>query len=348
MALLFCDSFDHYQTSDILKKWTGFLGGGGTSQFAISNRGDGVIPPGGGQMLSLPAPSSGIMGGYKQYANSATVVHGGWIYFITGSSPSYVRFFQMMDGVTTQLDLRGDSAGHISLTRNGTGLATSTNTLTANTWYHIEFKATIDPSVGAYEVRVDGVAWIGPTTGANTRATANSYSNGIGFLTDTSPHRFYVKSAYVLDTTGSVANNFLGQVRVACLRPTEAGNYSQWTPNAGVNFSGVDEVLLDSDTTFNMSATANQIDTFRMTDCPIPSGSVYGVQHVLGAKQDGGAARRVSSVQRSASVDYVGTSQALSGSYSFLLDPKTVNPATSAAYTVSEVNALEAGYKLVT
>jgi hypothetical protein len=128
----------------------------------------------------------------------------------------------------------------------------------------------------------------------------------------------------------------------------EAGNYAQWTPNFGANFTNVrDEARPDEDVTFNQSSTASQKDTFKGKDLPPSSGSVYAIQHVLRTRQDGGASRTVRPILRISSTDYNGTSFATPGSYAYQLEPVSASPASSSAFTLSEVNDMEHGYELV-
>lgn len=347
MALVFCDSVDHYNNADRYKKWTVY----GIADITTVVQTTTPAAPGGGQALKLTL-SDFDRGIIRSYTQAATVSHGAWV-MMTNSPNTSHRFLRMMDNVSEQISVRGDSgaSGKLQITRNGTVLGSSTLALSLNTWYHMELKATIDPAVGGAELRVNGVAWIGPLAGINTRATANSYSNGIAFTgqwdDQASRNTIYVKHVTVADSSGAVANSFLGPVRVQVLNPIAAGNYSQWTPNDGTNANSVGEQFFDGDNSFVMSATANQIDTFAFTDAGIPSGTIHGIQHVFGARQDAGSFHTVASLQRTSGVDYAGTAQSAPGTYTFLTEAISINPATSAGYTVSDIDNLEAGYKLV-
>ena len=141
--------------------------------------------------------------------------------------------------------------------------------------------------------------------------------------------------------------DFLGPVKIVALAPAAAGHYAQWTPLAPSNLEAVAEMLNDGDASVNQSGTAGQIDTFAMADLTALSGTVFAVQHVLVARQDAGAQRVIAPVQRSGSTDYVGSSKNLSTSYQMLTEIHEVNPATSSAFTIADVNDLEAGYTLI-
>lgn len=348
MALVFADGFDHYLSADVLKKWTGYNQNTGSSIAVISPAY--ARPPGGmglqlvegtggrGIYKTLPATYASFVSGFafNPFANSSFTNQLWAVYDSTSGTP----------GGTTQLDLRFDGAGHLRLSRNGTTLATSTNVMSSNTWYWIEIKATINNTTGAYEVRVNGssTGWIPAATNQNTRGqSTNNFIDIVSLLAGGAGGTGLLFDDFYFLSSTSPNNDFLGPQKITTCFPSGAGNYAQWTGNYAANFSNVNETAGDGDTTFNQSSTANQIDSFVFDD--VPAGTVAAIQHTLLARQDAGAARTIAPLQRSSSTDYVGTTLSLAGSYVYLTDPKDVDPATSSAYTVSNLNAAEFGYK---
>lgn len=353
MAVLFMDSCDHYYQADALKKYHQITNLAGTSTLSAANSGASAWPAGGGVQVWAGAVSS-AGNQWNGTTNEATVIMGGWFYF-TGTPTGVSNYmFGGFDAGTNQWYVARDTSNHLVVNRNNTGtlLATSTNTFAVNTWYFIEAKITTHNTIGTYEVRVNGSAtnWIAAATGANTRATANNYTNMYIFgQTGNNGTATSWRSVYILNTSGSASSDFLGVNMVRCLRPVGPGNYAQWTSNVGTNYVPVSDALGDSDLSFTQSATANQIDSFLFQDLP-SAGSVFGLQHVLMARQDGAAARTIAPFQRvpgASPSDFVGANKLQAGSYLFHMDPQTANPATTAPWTVSEVNAAEFGYKLI-
>jgi len=343
VALGFIDGFDHYQTSDILQKWTGQLVGPANSISTIYARGT-------GQGMSS---SGGVgRGPYKTVwpSGSATVTVGAACYFIANPASTGMVFI-LLDGTTEQISVRGDAAGKLTVQRGATVLATSTNVISLNTWYYIELKATISDAAGVIELRVNGssTGWVPSTGSLDTKSTANAYATGFGITMATgTSNGNYFDDVYALDSSGSVNTTFLGDCHVAPLRPQAAGNYTQWTSNGGANFANVaDDPYSDGDISFNQSATANQIDSFVFDDIPAASGLVFGIQHVITAKKDVGAARTFAAFQRSGGVDYIGSTQNAGTSSAMYLDLKETNPATSAAWDVAAINGAEFGEKLL-
>lgn len=347
MALVFGDSFDHYLIADILKKWTS--SGGSVTDTNIA------------PAYALPPHAAGlIMGGnavgyYEKTLLAAltTFVCGTW--FRTGSLANASLILAFMDSATPaniHVSVRYDTSGHITLCRDATVLATSTNVLAINTWYHIEVKATIDDSTGAYEVKVDGtsVNWIPAATNKDTRNAGNAsigsvriYSRNANDLGGVTNHRF--QDFYVLDTTGAVANDFIGPCRFAIIRPVGVGNSAQWTGNYADNFANVADQQGDGDTTFNQDATAGHIDLFTMTN--VPTGTIHAIQHVLMARKDAGAARTIRPKTRIGGTNYDGATVSLAATYVFVTEPVSVSPATTAAWDDAEIDGAEFGYELV-
>lgn len=364
MALLFCDSQDHYLAGDLAKKYstitvgwnnsvTGYNATIPDSSAILTQPTSTTMPPMGGAFISTNNSGSSRAGMAKAITSSATVIVGGWFYFttnpITASGSGTIYYCPLLgvaDSTSLQFSLWGDGSGKLVVYRGMTVVATSTNTLTLNTWHHLEMKVKIDPTVGTYEVRVNGAAWIGPTTGANTRASANSTADKAVWGTSGTSSIYY-KNNYVLNDSGSVGNDFVGPCRIAVLRPANPGAVSDWTPNGGTNATCVGETIFDGDSSFNQSGTAGQKDTFDMTAMPAASGTVYGVQAVLGMRQDAGAQRTVRVIQRHSGSDSNWTSINPSGTHGFFTDAKSVSPVTSSGFTISEINGDEFGYELV-
>lgn len=342
MALIFGDSFDHYAIADLTKKWSSH------NLTAPQIAAEYAMPPHGVGFYAYTTSSTGYLDKALP-ATFATFIAGVW--FRSQSFAGAIPVLQFMDGTTEHVSVRTDTSARITFTRNGTVLATSTNTLNTNTWYHLEVKATIgdaaDTPSGQYEVRVGGTAtgWIPDSgTGQDTRNAGNQYVTNVR-LSSRGGNYHQFQDYYFLDTTGAVANDFLGPCRFAVLRPVGVGNSAQWTGNYADNFLNVADQYADGDSTFNQDSTAGHIDLFQMSD--VPAGTVHAVQHVYMARQDAGAARSIRAKVRIAGSNYNGTTVALAGSHVFYLDPMNVSPATSAQWDDDELNAMEAGYELV-
>lgn len=331
MALEFMDGFDHYNSgTNYARKWD------------TTSTGMGPVAGrfGGTAANTQNNPATLIQG---QLASVATRVVG----FAFQIFPSIATnpWLQLTDAGTTQLDLRLTATAQIQVTRNGTVLGTSTLTLTTGIWYYLEFKATIDPTAGSYEVRVNGANWVSGT-GANTRNTTNSSMNGIKFPNAGFPT--IIDDLYILNTSGSANNNFLGECRILTNLPTGDGASTTWTTSTGTShFALVDEANPNDDTDYNYSNTSGQIDLYTYASIA-NTGTIAAVQTVLTARKDDIGTRQIAEQCRSGGTTYTGpTTQTLGSAYLMYREIRETDPATGAAWTTTGVNAAQFGVKVV-
>jgi len=347
MAIWFIEGFDHYSlwpyavppatsTADLLRKWT-------TVNVAAE-----VGPGYARQQPGQGAKLTNTQSLYKARPGALTDTGiAGFAFQVSANNVATV-LVSFIDTGSLQCEVRIDSSGRITFTRNGTVLATSTNTLSPNTWYYLEAKAKVHNSTGTYEVRINGSAtnWIPAATGANTRSTANNQITGI-MLGQVTNMNHYFDDLYFADATGTANTDFLGPQTVIALRPAAAGNYAQFTPNYGNNFGNLTKTMPDGDASFNASVTADHRDSFLLGDVPFAAGTIAAIQHVIYAKQDAGAQRVLKPMQRTSTTNRDGTAINLSTSYTYSLEVMQVNPADDAAYAIADLNADEFGYTLV-
>lgn len=341
MALLFMDGFEHYATADIDKKWTAV-----TSVTIGSN--------------------TGRRGGFGAYLNSTTdnlskTLPSSYSTIIVGFAykPTAVNanghIIVLREGTTNHISLRVNTSGKLEIIRDPTSaasiLATSNTTLSANTWYYIELKATISDSPGgATEVKINGSTDSGLTlTSTDTR---NGGTSGVvdrvffGYTSGAAnSSTFYLDDIYVCDTSGSTNNNFLGDCRVDTIFPSGAGNYTDFTPSTGSNYTCVDESAPNT-TDYVSSATSGHRDSYAFGDLAgLSSQTVYGVQvNAYSQKSDAGA-RSLGTMARLSSTNSDGTGVALPTSYSYISQVYETDPA-SAAWTETNVNSAEFGVKV--
>jgi len=351
MALVFIDGFDHYSQADILKKWTGLTGSAVGTTATLDIRPEFARPPGGmGLFLAQGAVYRGV---FKTFAATHTSFVAGFnVFFLNVATVSpFIAFYDSSSGApagTCQVGLRMDGTGHLQVVTGATTvLTTSTNTLSASTWYHIEVSMTINNSTGSYEVKVNGssVGWIPATASKNTRGqSANNYID-IAALVYVSVGAYF-DDFYFLSSSAP-NNTFVGPQKVLAAFPSGVGNYAQWTGNYAANYANVNELAGDGDQTFNQSATVAQVDSFIFDD--MPAGTITAVQFAMEARQDAGAARTVAMIERAAAgpTDNALTSFILAGSYLYYLDPHDVDPDTTSAWTVALFNSNEYGVKLI-
>lgn len=331
MTIVFMEGFDAVDRTDILRKWTYASNIANVTTgltYAYAAKGQGCYILGGDYIRK-----AGL-------ANIPTFVFGYYYYFPNTTAYTLVQF---LDGSNNeQCSIRTDGSGHITLSRNGTTLATSANSYSAGQYRHIEVKITIHNTTGAYQLKVDGVDWIAAATGANTRAQSVNYINGFQILGQSS----YFDDVYFLDCASAPNNDFLGPVKVMTLLPEAAGNYAQWTSNWGANFNNVNRLGAHDDTVFNQSATVDQADTFKFTN--VGDVTIKGIAINLIARQDAGLARTMARLARQSSTDRAGTPYAPAITYGTYFEVLETDPneAPGTAWTAAALNAAEFGYKV--
>lgn len=336
MAVVFMDGFDYYSGTSYLSEiyaetitgFTSFVTGrSGTANAFQTVTNSGMRA----WLASAIGPTVGAGMGFQ--TNSA------------GSGPNVVVALQ--DGTTVQVDLRWDlSTRKFYFTRNGTTIASGTTAFAANQWYHVEIKVLLHASAGTVALRINGIAEI-TATGLNTMATANNTINRVAFsMTGGGGGNNIYDDVFVWDTSGSINTDWLGDCRIETLFPSGAGTTTQWTPSTGSNYQNVDETSPNNDTDYNYSATAGQIDTFALPNLGASSGTVMAVQSVLRHRKDDAGSRTLRRVFRSGSTNYEGADISVLDGYSFTREILEADPNTSSRWTVTNVNALEAGYKM--
>lgn len=134
--------------------------------------------------------------------------------------------------------------------------------------------------------------------------------------------------------------------------PNASGTYSQWFvtgstcttgASAGV-FGEVDEYSVhNSDTDYNCVNVANQSQSYNLEDSN-DSGTITNVR-VIAVAKGVTTPEAVQLFVRIGTTDYVATAQNLTTSYATYTNDWANNPATSAAWTTSDISSLQAGFK---
>lgn len=336
MALLDIDGFAHGNTNRYA------VAGGGTFGLTATPR-----TPGGTYWAA-----AGTTANRRQFTAGAEIFHGfGWLSGATTTNHQICAFYGDA-GATQHITLGLNVSGQLEVRRGnfgGTLIATGTTVFGLNTWVYIECRVVISDTVGVVQVRLNGSATNEINfTGDTKNAGTNSTIDGIGGPTRVASSNEFQSDLYVCDATGSVNNTWLGDVAVRTLIPNGDGNSSQLLGSDGnsvSNYQQVDDVPYNT-TDYNGSATVGQKDTYALADLPAGVTAVYGVR-VNGyfAKSDAGLAS-AKIVTRSGGTDYAPTTRTLTTSYLEFSEIRETDPATSAAWTPANVNALQVGMEV--
>lgn len=342
MSLEWVDSFDGYSTAEIatryswngLGSWSIAEGRNGTSGLS------GVTAAANPVVKSLPAGATKIVG-FALFVPALPAADRGLVAFYEDS--------------TRHINLRVTSTGTITAYRHTTLLGTSSSAITAGVWQYLEVKCTIHDTAGYVEVRLNGspILTLPPTPGTldtrngGTVGTINGlYLLSDGMVTVTSLTAT-IDDLVVMNTSGSVNNDFLGDVRVQARFPTDAGNYTQWTPVSGANYTNVDENPPNDDTDYVSSGTPGHIDTYQHEAISPLAATIHAVAVNLRVRKDDGGAREVRAKMRHGSTDANGATTAVPTNYGYQQSIFEDVPGGT-GWTYGQVNDAEAGMELVT
>lgn len=339
MSIIFTDGFDYYTT--LTQKWTAQSGvTPSISATAARTGGQGLLFSGGGS----PIVQKQVVASQEH----ATFIVG---YALMRASANAINTIFYSDSLaTTHVTVQITTNGEIKVFRGTTGgtqlgSTTSVGTVPAGSFCYIEVKVTLHDSTGVVTVRVNG-AQVFTITGADTKnGGTKTVLDGFG-LGGSAGNNFF-DDLVVMNGAGSTNNDFIGDVKIETRMPSGAGNTTQLTPSSAVaNWTTVDETPANT-TDYNGSATNDQYDTYAMQDLATAAGVVFAVvAYAYAAKSDAGA-KGGAIVIRSGGTDYEKTDNALGTGFAYL-PPEIMetDPATSAAWTIAGVNAMEPGFKV--
>lgn len=342
MSLLYIDGFD---VQDASSRWDTWAGG-----FSYN-----TTTTGGGQGSSAQINISAGVGqtSIKKFT-AQTTLHVGFRFYADAAGAS--GFCQPC------FTVYGDNAatrhlwiGYVGTTRkwqarwsqwDGSLLAESTATYAGGSWVYVEAMIVIADSGGRVKLNIDGstvIDFTGDTKNGGTNATVDAI--GIGTLADfgTGSNKMYYDDLYIASTAGTVNNTFFNSARtVMAIKPGAAGSSTQLTPSTGSNNWDLVNDVPPVDTTYNASSTTGQRDTYAL-DNVSTGATVNGVQLVSRMQLGGSGSISAKPAVKSSSTVAYGSTRSLSAAATTYFDTWETDPATSAAWTASGVNALEAG-----
>lgn len=325
-TLEFFDGFDDYSTAQATRYWNSFgfsigaVGRNGTNGFSSGNNTSCAI--------TLTSQATRTIG--------VAMKHDGFTQY---------DFIGLYDAGTQQLAVRLNTDGTLSV-KNGAGtvLATSTFSININIYYYLELTSVINNTTGSFTLRVNGTTWAS-ASGVNTRASANNSANQVVLIAGGGSH-------WTGDDLYSRSDGtFCGDVRVETSLPNANGAANQWTQGGTThanNYQQVSENPADDDTTYVFAATTGQSELYAYPALPSGSGTVYGVMAVMICRNDSAGPVTLQPLYRSAGTTYNGNSRTVGATtYAAYMDIQGQDPATSLAWTVSGVNALQVGVERV-
>jgi hypothetical protein len=359
MALRYADSFDHYDSTQLTKKWHKLDRTIASSVFIDS--GEGRFGTG---ALVIDDFITGNYVGISLDDQETWIV--GFALKIKYDDPNIdvsrdiLNFHDGMIGFgnfddVVQVRLKLDIQNRLSLWRGKGGeasetlLARSDQTFPQGTYEYIELKVVIN-AVGSYELRVNGETWLSGSD--DLTITSNNSANLISLgvarpISGPSNIPLFFDDLYICDSTGTKNNDFLGDVRVEQLRPNTAGQEG-WAlfdvgSSAVNNFEVVDDDNApDDESTYVAGSAAGQRDLYGFTNPVIQAGTIYAMQTSMYARKTGAGSRTIRPVIVSSGTHQGGIVY-FDGTYYYLREIFDTNPLTADQWLFDEIDNIELG-----
>ena len=233
----------------------------------------------------------------------------------------------------------------ITAQRGGAQLGTFT--ITPEIWHWVSIKILVDNSNGTCDVEVDGTnvfSFSGDTQNSGDGIPA-SWNIGASIGNDMT-----YDDIIACDDQGSAPfNDLLEDMRIDTIMPDGVGDDSDWTSSAvGDNYTFVDEIPNDGDTTYVESSTAADSDLYEMEDTPAGVGdTIHGVQVSAVAKNPDGGTTDIALKVKVDTTEDVGATQTLASGYAYISSFFDEDPDAAAAWTASAIDDMQAGMDVV-
>lgn len=256
------------------------------------------------------------------------------------------------EGTTNHLTVLCNGSGVLTITRNGTLLATASTVLVTGTDYAIALDAKIHDTAGALDLYLNDVAET-LTFASGSNGSQDTRNGGTGVVdnirlgsTSTGASGQWSEVVVVNKSGSSPSNQRLPGWRVYPRQPSAAGNYQQMTPNASTNISRINQLRHDSDTTYLSDGTAGHKETYQFGQVPWTAGTIVAVVSRIVARKDDAGVRQIRDLQRQSGSDSSGTTRTMTTAYAHYRELRETNPATAAAFTTSELRATDPEFGL--
>jgi hypothetical protein len=333
MALIFMDGFDHY---NVIGDFWDFAGNDCSIRLNTGQSRTGI------GCLQI---NSAAFGPRRSFPAHTTHV----LCCTAWNSSGYgeVMRFQATDlpGFDTQVRVTVNADGSISFNYGTTGALiaqTVGGLVTFGTYVSIAVEIqNFTLNTGIIKCWVNGILVLNQG-GLHTQGISGcQYCNGIQLMAPGAIPTTFHDDVYVLDCSTAPNATFIGALKLYAIAPT-ANAAVAWTPLAGTNWSEVNEIPPDGDTSYNSSPNIGDVDQYVYPLTGVPANSaILCTQHDLDMEVDSGS--------RSVASDFNGVvnaaATALSSGYHIYPTPYDVNPSTGVAFVPADF-PIQAGPKV--
>jgi len=236
------------------------------------------------------------------------------------------------------------------ITVTGSSGSTGTIPFPSGQYILVELHIKISNTVGVIELLMDGTQALG-FTGDTQPAALTTIDNFRYINTGTT---IYIDDIAINDADGVNDNSWCGDGRIFMMNPVAAGDVTQLTrggTDTGANWSQVDEVPPDGDTTYVYSSGSGQYDFYNMSSGSSIVGSADTVSRIYIESRSKELAATGESIRLgilSSGSEFWSGDLPVTTSYSrYEANTWTENPATGLPWTIADLDNLQAGVKVV-
>lgn len=337
MSLIFMESFDHFATDDIAKKWHSFSAlhiddadprRAGTKYLVKANAGAGTIL-------------------YNIGSHGPTIIVGAACKQNNTGSLTY-ETIQFLYGDDENITIRLHANGVIQLLCGSVDVSSASAITPSNTWFYLQLKVYMHGSAGTYELKI-GEDVIFSGVDVNTllyTALVNRFC--MGFNSSVMNLQSKRDDLYICDGSGSKNNDFLGDCRVDPLYADAPGDLTQFTPSAGANWENVDDPGdIDDDDTYNQSQTVGHNDLYNLGSISALGKEIFGIQQNSCVRKTDAGYARIQQNLKSGATSVLGSDIYLTDNYKVHQRILELNPDDDADWEEADLNALQAGIKVI-
>jgi hypothetical protein len=366
MAVRWCDGFDSYaSTTDLTKKW-GYGFGNNNPNLTTPNSLAGFTwsstagRTGGGALQLTPTASAGGIqanAGPIPYYNGTNQAVGFACWVKTNNATPNVtipllsciqptNFWNSYFGINTSgsFGYWGSSAGNLASVRQGTRNVCDGN------WHWVEALAWLGTAGSTGGIWIDGIQQTSNADDMNG-ALANQFCL-MGMTNSQTGITTLTIDDWILydNAPGNVnaANSPMGPQIITTLRPN-GDSAVQFSPDSGVtNYSRVNEVNADDDTSYVQDSTIGHQDLYDFGDISFVPSSIKSA--ILNARiENSGAGTVVNKlISKNNSIQLNGGTVVSPLSYATSQQEFSLDPGANAAWTQSNINSAKFGVRVAT
>lgn len=334
MSLLHLEGFDLLgNVANLQRKYP--YGGSGTPSFSAGRVN--------GSSLSLPPNSRAVVRPFPE--NSSTVV--GFAMKVQGSIQSLSNFATLKYDGDDHLRLSLDSSGQINVAASSS-VGNTIQAVFLDQWVYIEIKSIIDQVNGSIQVRANNnqIFTMSPLNSYNA-SSPQPKINGVSFgNSSSSGTTILIDDVYVLETSVSPLNDYLGSIFVDSVLPDANGSDNDGTPvGEPTAWEAVSRNPADPSSDYIQVGGVNSYEKFSFTPISSIGAGALAVQfEVQGVRGSRGYPRIIPVVDSSEVTSSEMLLPPSSATESMIM---SVDPNTNQKWLVSDINTREFGFKRI-